>query len=340
MEKKIYMNEDANLGLISDKTIAVVGYGTQGTAQALNMRDSGLNVIVGADKGTEDWYRAKEDGFEVLSIKDASVKAQIFNLQIPDMAYRLADTYNNEIKPNHSEGDIICLSSAFNFYYNHIEVPPGVDAIVAAPKSPGSAVRKEFEKGNGVPGLLAIHKDSTGMARERGLAICKAVGFTRVGVQETTIEEEVVTDLLGEHCAWGAIVTLLMVVYEVMVEEGYDPDVAFYEGINESKLTTDLIYKFGLAGMLKRISITAAYGAVTVGPKIIDKTVKERIRKALYDIKNGSFDKDWKEDYENNYVNFNKLIKEIEMSQAEIVGNKIRSKMGVINKNDFEVKNI
>ena len=340
MEKKLYMGEDANLDMIADKTVAVVGYGTQGTSQAFNMRDSGLKVIVGANKDSEDWQRAKNDGFEVLTIEEVATEAQIFNLQISDMAYKLADTYNNIIKPKHDDGDMICLSSAFNFYYNHIIPPQGIDAIVAAPKGPGSAVRKEYEKGKGVPGLLAIHQDATGKAKERGLAICKAVGFTRVGVQETTVEEETVTDLLGEHCAWGAITALLRTVYEVMVEEGYDPNIAFYEAINESKLTTDLIYKFGIAGMLKRISVTAAYGAVTVGPGIIDDVVKERIRTALYNIKDGTFDRDWKKDYENNYSKFNKLLKEIETSQAEIVGNKIRQKMGVLNKDDFEVKNI
>jgi len=340
MEKRLYMNEDADLGLLMDKTVAVVGYGTQGTSQGLNMRDSGLKVIVGADKDTEEWQRAKEDGFKVVSIKEAAKEAQVFNLQVPDMAYRLADTYNEIIKPEHDKGDLICLSSAFNFYYGHIDPPKGVDAIVAAPKSPGSAVRKEYEKGNGVPGLLAIHQDATGEAWKRGLAICKAVGFTRVGVQETNIEEETITDLLGEHCAWGAITALLRTVYEVMVEEGYDQNVAFYEAINESKLTTDLIYKFGIAGMLKRISVTAAYGAVTVGPKIIDSEVKERIRKALFDIKNGEFDKDWKADYDSGYKRFSKILKDIEDSQAEVVGNGIRRKMGVLKKDDFEVKNI
>jgi len=340
VKKKLYFDEDADLKLLSEKTIVVVGYGTQGTARALNMRDSGLKVIVGADEDTEDWKRAKADNFTVLPVEEVAKKGDIFELETPDMAYRLAETYNEKIRKWHKEGDVICLSSAFNFYFNHIVPPPGVDAIVLAAKSPGSAVRKEFEKGSGVPALLAIHQDASGKAKQIGLAICKAEGYTRVGVQETTVEEETVTDLLGEHCAWGAIVTLLKTVFEVMVEEGYDPDVAFYEGINESKLTTDLIYKFGMAGMLRRISITAAYGAMSIGPKIIDERVKEKIRWALKNIKDGGFDKDWHKDYKNGYPNFNRLLREIEKSQAEIVGNKIRQRLGVREKGDFEVKNV
>jgi ketol-acid reductoisomerase len=340
MNKKIYLDDDADLALLADKTVVIIGYGTQGTAQALNMRDSGLKVIIGAEKGTEDWERAKTDGFLVVPVEKAAEDGDIFNLQIPDMAYRLADTYNEKIKERHKEGDLICLSSAFNFYFKHIIPPAGVDAIVVAPKGPGSAVRKEFEKGSGVPGLLAIHQDASGKAKELGLALGKAIGFTRVGLQETTVEEETVTDLLGEHCAWGAIVALLRTVFEVLVEEGYDPNVAFYEAINESKLTTDLIHKFGMAGMLKRISNTAAYGAMAIGPKIIDKKVKERIRWVLRNIKDGGFDKEWQNDYENGYSNFKRLLKEIERSQAEVVGNRIRERLHVREEADFKVKNV
>ncbi|MCL5103937.1 MAG: ketol-acid reductoisomerase [Armatimonadetes bacterium] len=340
MSKKTYLEQDANLDLLSGQTVAVVGYGTQGTARAMNMKDSGLKVIVGADKGTEHWTRAAADGFEVMPIEEAAKCAYVFDIEVPDMAYRCADVYERQIKPHGKAGDMIVLSSAFNYYYGHMPIPDGIDAIVAAPKGPGSAVRGNFLKGSGVPGLLAVHKDSTGNAWNRGLALCKAIGFTRVGVQETTIEEETVTDLLGEHCSWGAIVILVKTVFEVMVEEGYDPEVAFFEAINESKLTTDLIYKFGMAGMLERISNTAAYGAMLVGPRIIDSTVKEKIRAAMHNIKDGGFDKDWKKDYESGYPDFNRRLKEIGDSQADVVGNRIRQRLHVLEEGDFKVKNV
>jgi ketol-acid reductoisomerase len=339
MGKKLYMDADADLDLIKDMIIAVIGYGTQGTARALNMRDMGLKVIVGADKGHPDWERGQKDGFEVMTVQDAARKADIFELQIPDMAYRCAKAYNEVIKPLAKPYHMICLSSAMNYYYGHMNLPTGADAIVTAAKSPGSAVRTEFVAGNGVPGILAVHQDASGKAWDRGLAICKGMGFTRVGVQETTVEEETVTDLLGEHCAWGAIVELLKKTYEVMVEAGYDPNVAFFEAVNESKLTTDLIYKFGLAGMLERISNTAAYGAMVIGPKIIDENVKDKIRWAMENIKNGGFDRDWKADYEKGYPNYTRLLNEIAHHPADEVGNDIRKKLGVLKESDFTIKN-
>jgi len=339
VSKKLYLEEDADLGLLSSFTVAVVGYGTQGTARGLNMRDSGLKVIVGSVPGGDEWQRAEKDGFEVMTIEEAGQEADVFDLQVPDMAYRCAAAYNEQIKPKAKPYHLVCLSSAFNFYYGHMDLAPGADAIVAAPKSPGSAVRTEFLAGGGVPGLLAVHQDASGQAWPRGLAFCKALGFTRAGLQETTVEEETCTDLLGEHCAWGAIVALLKTVYEVMVEAGFDPNVAFYEAVNESKLTTDLIYKFGLAGMLERISNTAAYGAMAIGPKIIDESVKDRIRWALENIKNGGFDREWKADYEAGYPNYQRLLSEMANHQADVVGNRIRRQMGVLKEGDFAVKN-
>lgn len=339
MTVRIYMDKDADLNLLKNKVVAVVGYGTQGTSRALNMRDSGINVIVGADKGHSDWDRAGKDGFEVMVIEEAAKQADVFELQIPDMAYRCAKAYNERIKPFAKPDHMVCLSSAMNYYYGHMEVPAGADAVCTAAKAPGSAVRTEYVAGNGVPGLLAVARNGTGKAWQRGLAVCKAMGFTRVGVQETTVEEETVTDLLGEHCAWGAIVALLRTVFEVMIEAGYDENVAFYEAVNESKLTTDLIYKFGLAGMLERISNTAAYGAMSIGPRIIDEHVKDKIRWAMENIKNGGFDKDWKQDYENDYPKYKQLLKEMTDHPADVVGNKIRKRLGVLRENDFLIKN-
>ena len=339
MEKKLYIDADVDIAVISEMTIAVIGYGTQGTARAMNMRDSGLTVIIGADPGHTDEARALKDGFEVVSIEEAAKRADIFELQIPDMAYRCAKAYNEVIKPVAKKYHMVCLSSAMNYYYGHMDLAPGVDAVVTAAKAPGAAVRTEYVAGKGVPGLLAVHQDASGLAWERGLAVCKGIGFTRAGVQETDVEEETVTDLLGEHCAWGAIVALLKTVFEVMVEAGYDKDVAFYEAVNESKLTTDLIYKFGMAGMLERISNTAAYGAMSVGPSIIDDHVKKNIRTAMENIKNGNFDSDWKNDYENGYPKYNRLLKEIADHPAEIEGNRIRERLELRQSTDFSIKN-
>lgn len=328
--KELYFDDDADLGILDGKTVAVVGFGTQGMAQGLNMRDSGLNVIVGEEPGTAAWKNAKAEGFKVMTIEQAAEKASIFNLQIPDMAYRLADAYNKKIKDKHNYGDVICLSSAYNYYYGHMVPPEGVDAIVAAPKSPGSAVRKEYVEGRGVPGLIAIHQDATGNAHKIGLALCKAIGFTRAGVQDSTVEEELITDLIGEHCAWGAIVSLLRAVFDVLVEQGFDPNIAFFEAVNESKLTTDLIHRYGMAGMLTRISNTAAFGAITIGPKIIDEYVKDKIRWSIENIRNGDFDKDWGDDYRNDYVKFKSLLEELGNSQVDQVGNNIRRHLGII----------
>ena len=336
----MYFDDDASLDELQGKTIAAVGFGTQGMAQALNLRDSGLEVIVAEEKGSEGWKRAEAEDFEVIPFEDVAERANIFNLQIPDMAFALAATYNRYIKDRNQFGDLICMNSGYPYYYGHLVPAQGVDAVVAAAKSPGSAVRSEFVRGSGVPGLLAVHQDATGQAHGRGLALCKALGFTRVGVEDSTVEEEVATDLLGEHCAWGAIVVLLRTVFEVMVEAGYNPNFAFYESINESKMTTDLIHRYGLGGMLERISNTAAYGAITIGPKIIDETVKDRIRWALENIMNGEFDKDWKKDYENGYSNLKQLIEDLGRSQADQVGNAIRQRLGVGDAQGLTARNL
>lgn len=340
MAKKIYLDGDADLGLLTGDTIAVVGYGTQGTARALNLRDSGLKVIVGADKDSEDWKRAAADGLEVMPVEEAARRAGIFEVQVPDMAYRAAKAYNERIVPHATKSHMICFSSGFNFYYGHVVPAPGVDAVITAAKGPGSAVRLDFLAGRGVPALLGIHQNASGRAWERGLALCKGIGFTRAGVQETTTEEETCTDLLGEHCAWGAIVWLLKSVFEVMVEAGYDPNVAFYEAVSESKLTTDLIYKFGMAGMLERISNTAAYGAMRIGPRIIDEHVKDNIRWALQNIQDGGFDREWKADYEQGYPQYRRLLEELRNHPADVVGNELRKQMGVLKPDDFSVKNV
>ena len=303
------------------------------------MRDSGLTVIVGADQDSPEWRRAREDGLQVMTIEETGKRGDIFEVEVPDMAYRAAKTYEERIKPYASKRHMLCFSSGLNYYYGIVKPGAEVDAVITAAKGPGSAVRTEYVAGFGVPALLGIHQDASGQAWELGLALCKGMGFTRAGVQRTTVEEETCTDLLGEHCAWGAIVQLLKVVFEVMVEEGFDPGVAFYEAVNESKLTTDLIYKFGMAGMLERISNTAAFGAMLIGPRIIDDRVKENVRWALRNIQNGGFDNEWSADFEQGYPKYRQMLEEIRSHQADVVGNELRTKLGVLKAGDFSVTN-
>jgi len=339
MEKRLYTDKDADLSILSDKVIVVVGYGTQGTSRALNMRDSGLKVMVGAEKDGEEWKRAEEDGLEVAPVEEVAKRGDIFEVEVPDMAYRAAQTYEERIRPYAKKQHMLCFSSGLNYYYGVVKPGAKVDAVVTAAKGPGSAVRTEYVAGFGVPALLGIHQDASGQAWEIGLAICKGMGFTRAGVQRTTIEEETCTDLLGEHCAWGAIVHLLKVVFEVMVEEGFDTNVAFYEAVNESKLTTDLIYRYGMAGMLERISNTAAFGAMLIGPRIIDDRVKENVRQALKNIQGGGFDREWRKDFEEGYPKYRKMLQQIRMHRADIVGNELRKKLGVRKDGDFSITN-
>ncbi len=321
---KIYGDEDASLDVLEGKTVAVIGYGNQGEAQAKNLRDSGVDVIIGVREGGPSWKRAKEDGFEVLPIPEAAEQGDIVHILIPDEVQ--PKVYREHIHDNLSKGDALGFSHAFNIHYGLIEPPEYVDVILVAPKGPGDMVRKLYTEGFGTPALVAVHQDYTGKAKDIALAMAKAMGFTRAGVIETTFREEVETDLFGEQVDLvGGVLYLILYAFETLVEAGYQPEVAYFETLHELKLIVDLIHKKGLTGMLEAVSNTAEYGGLTRGKRIINK---EEMKKVLEEIRSGEFAREWTMENESGRIVLRRLRKEIENHEIERVGRKLRKMMG------------
>ena len=325
---KIYFDRDASLDPIRDKTIAVIGYGSQGHAQAQNMRDSGLNVIVGVRPEGASWKRAKKDGFDVYSISEAAERADIIFMLIPDMIQ--PSVYREKIAPHMSEGKTLDFAHGFNIHFKQIVPPQNVDVIMVAPKSPGLRLRETYKKGFGVPALIAVYQDWSGRAKETALAVAKALGCTRAGVIETTFKDETESDLIGEQTVLvGGLIELIKSGFEVLVESGYPPELAYFEACNEAKLIMDLIYERGITGMLKAVSDTAKYGGLTVGPKIIDEHVKENMRKAVEYVQSGGFAREWLEEHRAGEKNLKRLMEEIEKHPLEKIGRFIRKTSGI-----------
>ena len=325
---KVYFDRDASLEPIRDLTIAVIGYGSQGHAQAQNMRDSGLNVIIGVRPGGGSWSRARNDGFEVYSIPEAAEKADMIFMLIPDMAQ--PEVYEKHIAPHLSEGKTLDFAHGFNIHFKQIVPPPTVDVIMVAPKSPGPRVRELYQEGFGTPALIAVYQNASGKAKETALALAKALGCTRAGVIETTFKDETESDLIGEQTVLvGGLIELIKKGFEVLVEAGYPPELAYFEACNEAKLIMDLIYKSGISGMLRAVSDTAKYGGLTVGPKVIDEHVKENMRKVVKTVQSGEFAKEWIEESKSGLKNLKALMKEIEEHQIEKVGRFIRKTAGI-----------
>ena len=289
---KIYYEHDADLSLLKDKTIAVLGYGSQGHAHALNLRDSGLRVIVGLRPGGPSFEKAKADGFEPLDPASACAQAEVIMVLVPDQIQ--TRLYKEAIEPNLSDGKMLMFAHGFNIHFGQI-VPPGkVDVTMVAPKGPGHLVRREFARGAGVPCLVAVHQDATGKALARALAYAKGIGGTRAGVIETTFREETETDLFGEQCVLcGGVAALIKAGFETLVEAGYQPEVAYFECCHELKLIVDLIYEGGLAFMRHSISDTAEYGDLTRGPRIVNEEVKREMKRILEEIQSGRFAREW-----------------------------------------------
>jgi len=289
---KIYRDEDANLEILKDKVIAVLGYGSQGHAHALNLRDSGLKVIVGVRKNGPSYERAKKDGFEPLSVREACEKADIIMILLPDQTQ--PQVYKSEIEPALKPGKMLLFAHGFNIHYNQIVPPKDIDVAMVAPKAPGHLVRRQFVEGKGVPCLIAIHQDATNTAFEKTLAYAKAIGGTKAGVIETTFKEETETDLFGEQVVLcGGVTALIKSAFEILIEAGYKPEVAYFECLHELKLIVDLIYEGGLSYMRYSISDTAEYGDLTRGPRIINEQVKNEMRKILKEIQSGEFAREW-----------------------------------------------
>ena len=325
---KVYFDKEVTLEPIKGKTITVVGYGSQGHAQAQNMRDSGLNVIVGLRPEGQSWGRAKKHGFKVYPISEAAEKGDIILVLTPDMVQ--PSIYEESIKPHLAEGKALDFAHGFNIHFKQIVPPKNIDIVMVAPKSPGIRLRETYLNGFGVPALIVVHQDYTGMAKETALALAKAMGCTRAGVLETTFKDETESDLLGEQAVLvGGLIELIKDGFEVLVENGYAPELAYFEALNEAKLIMDLIYERGIVGMLKAVSDTAKYGGLAVGPKIVDEHVKENMLKALKEIQSGKFAEEWVKEHKSGEKRLNALMDEIAGHEIEKVGSFIRKTSGI-----------
>ena len=289
---KIYYQEDCNLSMLEGKTIAIIGYGSQGHAHALNLRDSGCHVIIGLYEGSRSWKRAEEQGFEVFTAAEAAKKADIIMILINDE--KQAAMYKKDIEPNLEDGNMLMFAHGFNIHFGQIVPPAYVDVTMIAPKGPGHTVRSEYEVGKGVPCLVAVEQDASGKALDKALAYAAGIGGARAGVLETTFRTETETDLFGEQAVLcGGVCALMQAGFETLTEAGYDPRNAYFECIHEMKLIVDLIYQSGFAGMRYSISNTAEYGDYITGPKIITEETKKTMKKILKDIQDGTFAKDF-----------------------------------------------
>jgi ketol-acid reductoisomerase len=324
----VFYDKDANQSVLKNKIVAIIGYGSQGNAQANNMRDSGIKVILGLRPNGKSWSIAKNDGFDVFPIREAADKGDIIHILIPDTAQ--PSVYKEDIEPVLKEGKTLAFSHGFNIRFEQIIPPKHVDVVMVAPKSPGPSLREMYLTGFGTPALIAIHQDFTGKAKEITLAMAKAIGCTKAGVIETTFTDETESDLIGEQTVLvGGIIELIKNGFEVLVESGYPPELAYYEACNEAKLIIDQIYRGGVIGMLKAVSDTAKYGGMTVGPKVIDEHVKENMRKVVESVQNGDFSKEWIEENNKGRPTFNALMKQWENHPLEKVGKLLRKMSGI-----------
>jgi len=321
----IFYQEDCNLSLLEGKTIAVIGYGSQGHAHALNAKESGCHVIIGLYEGSKSWAKAEAQGFEVFTAAEATKRADIIMILINDELQ--ASMYKKDIEPNLEEGNMLMFAHGFNIHFNQIVPPKNVDVTMIAPKGPGHTVRSEYQAGKGVPCLVAVHQDATGKALEMALAYALAIGGARAGVLETTFRTETETDLFGEQAVLcGGVCALMQAGYETLTEAGYDPRNAYFECIHEMKLIVDLIYQSGFEGMRYSISNTAEYGDYITGPKLITEETKATMKKILKDIQDGSFAKEFLLDMSaaGGQAHFRAMRKLASEHHAEIVGEEIR----------------
>jgi len=326
----MYYDSDADLSILKDKTIAVIGYGSQGHAQAQNLNDSGMKVVVGLRKNSSSWAQVEADGLTVMTPAEAAAAADIIQMLVPDEI--AAGIYDAEIAPNLKSGNALCFSHGFNIHYNQIVPPKDVDVFMVAPKSPGHLVRRTYTEGNGVPGLLAVHQDATGNARQIGLAYARGIGCTRAGVIETTFLEETETDLFGEQVdLCGGCASMIKASFETLVEAGYQPEIAYFETLHELKLIVDLIHEGGLAKMWYSVSNTAEYGGMTVGPKIINEQSRAAMKEALNRIQNGEFAKEFVLEGRANRPVLNALERQEHNHPIEVVGKKLRAMMPWLN---------
>ncbi len=324
---RMWHDKDVGLDQISGETIAVIGYGIQGAAQASNLRDSGLKVVVGLREGGKSWTRAKKEGHKVMSVPDAVKKADIVHVLIPDM--QQAAVFREEIAPHLKKGKALSFSHGAAIHWKWIVPPKDVDVIMLAPKAPGQRVRELYLENFGTPALVAVYQDATGRAWNRILGMAKGVGTTRAGVLETTFREETETDWFGEQVdLCGGSHRMILSAFETLVEAGYSPEGSYFEVLHELKLIVDLIQRYGIAGMYRRVSETARYGGLTRGKVAIGPEVKKNMKKVLKEIQSGKFAKEWVSVYEKEgEKSFGKYMDELDQHQIEVVGKKMRQMM-------------
>ncbi|OEH84409.1 ketol-acid reductoisomerase [Desulfuribacillus stibiiarsenatis] len=327
---KMYYENEAKLDILKGKTIAVIGYGSQGHSQAQNLRDSGLKVIIGLRQG-KSWEVAEADGFEVYSVGEATQKADFIQILLPDE--RQGKVYAEEIAPYLTEGKTLSFSHGFNIHFGQIVAPKNVDVMLVAPKGPGHLVRRVYVEGGGVPGLFAIQQDATGNAREIALAYANGIGAARSGVLETSFREETETDLFGEQAVLcGGASELVKAGFETLVEAGYQPEIAYFECLHELKLIVDLMYEGGLSRMRYSISDTAQYGDFMIGRRIITDETRKEMKKVLKEIQDGEFARNWILENQANRPVFNAIARQEEEHQIEKVGAELRGMMSWLNK--------
>ncbi len=323
---KIYYDADADLNLLQNRKIAVIGYGSQGRAHALNAQDSGADVVVGLRKSSPRWKQAEDDGLEVMETAEAAQAGDMVVILTQD--HLQPAIWNADIEPNMKDGDALVVAHGFNLNYGQIIPPENIDVVMIAPKSPGHTMRFQYEDGRGVPGLVAVFQNATGKAKEYALAYGKAVGCARAGIIETTIEEETETDLFGEQAVLcGGITELIRVAFETLVEAGYQPALAYFECLHEVKLITDLIYQGGITMMRYSVSDTAEYGDITRGKVVIDDATRERMRGILRDIQTGKFASEWINENMVNRPTFNTVVRKEKEHDIEVVGRRLRAMM-------------
>ena len=326
MPAKVYSDKDADLAVLQNKTLAVLGFGSQGHAHALNLKDSGCNVIVGLYEGSKSIPVAEEKGFTVVSTGEAVRRADVIFVAIPDTKQPKA--YEQDIATNLSAGKTLLFSHGFSIHFKTVVPPKNVDVILVAPKGPGHIVRRQYLEGKGVPALIGVYQNPSKQAKQVALAWAKGIGATRAGVLQTTFKEETETDLFGEQTVLcGGASALVQAGYEVLVEAGYQPEMAYFECLHELKLIVDLMNEAGISGMRFSVSETAKWGDVSVGPKIIDASVKKRMKAALKDVQSGKFAKGWVAEYKGGYKKYNALLKKGENHSIEKVGARLRGLM-------------
>jgi ketol-acid reductoisomerase len=322
----VYYDDDADLGVLADKTIGIVGYGSQGHAHALNLKDNGQKVVVGLYPGSPSRAKAQEAGLEVADVPEVTKNADVLMVLIPDHVQ--GGVYRNEIAPHLRPGNALMFAHGFSILYREVVPPENVDVMMVAPKAPGHRMRELFEGGVGVPSLLAIHQDATGHAREVGLAYAKGVGSTKAGVLETTFKDETESDLFGEQTILcGGVTSLVRAAFDTLVEGGYPPEIAYFECMHELKMIVDLMYQGGFSYMRYSVSDTAEYGDLTRGPRVVDEHVRDNMRKILREIQDGSFAREWIAENDEGRKRFVPLREQARDSQIEEVGKRLRGMM-------------